>query len=196
MFTGLSVFLYSNFEVLPLDGYLEAGLYADGVDYSGEREVLRQDKGFAITRPNSRWGVAKKTLRTRLGAECDLMLVNPYRHGYVQVMTEPKFDRGLENFADDVIRSYQHSDHELFAPSISGFKLRQRRPLKPDGNLSGVELVFDLRVGGEELTYVAHLIQSAGHEDFFRVVAWSARRRFTHLEDEMRRALDSFRLLP
>ena len=55
---------------------------------------------------------------------------------------------------------------------------------------------LDLRVGGEELTYVAHLIQSAGHEDFFRVVAWSARRRFTHLEDEMRRALDSFRVLP
>src|SRR5437870_8377341 len=43
VFTGLSVFLYSNFEVLPLDGYLEAGLYADGVDYSSDREVLRQD---------------------------------------------------------------------------------------------------------------------------------------------------------
>jgi hypothetical protein len=199
IFTGLSLFLYINFELLPVDGYLEAGLYSSMVDYSGDREVQRKDKKYAITRPSAKWGVAKKGLMNQLGAGGELMLVNPYRHGYVQVMSDGVFGRTLDQYVDEIINTYRNDVREvrvgIWSPSMSGFKLRDRRPLKRADGMQGVELTFDLRIGGEELTYVEHILRPAGRDEFHRVHGWSARRRFAQIEEEMRRALDSFRLL-
>ena len=199
MFTGLSLFLYMNFELLPVEGYWEAGWYSGMVDYSGEREVQQKDRGYAITRPSVKWGVAKQTLMHQLGAEGELMLVNPHRRAYVQVMAEPVVGRNLDVFVDEVIKSYREGRNDLhadlLAPKMGGFKLRQRGPLKRPDGLQGVELLFDLRIGPEEFTFVEHILQPAGRDEFFRINGWASRRRFSHVEEELRRAIDSFRLL-
>jgi hypothetical protein len=199
LFTGLGFFLYTKIELMPVDSYLEAGLYSSMIDYSGDREVQRKDRGYAITRPTAEWGVAKKGLMVQLGVDGELMLVNPHRHAYVQVITEPVFGRSLEAYADSIIKSYQEDRREahvgLFSPKIGGFKLRDRRSLKRADGLQGIELFFDMRVGGEEISYLEHILQPAGREEFFRINGWTSRRRFSQLEEELRRGIDSFRLI-
>jgi hypothetical protein len=199
-FTVLSLFLYSNLELLPIDGYLEAGLYSSMVDYSGEREVKRKDKGFAITRPSAKWGVAKTAMLDQLGVTCDLMLANPHGRGYVQINTEPVFGRGLDEFVDGLIQFYRNENREIrvgiWRPTMGGFKLRERRPMKAVVGMQVVELVFDMHLGGQELTYLDHVVLAAGHDEFYLVQGWTARRRFALMEEELRRALDSFRVLP
>ena len=95
---------------------------------------------------------------TQLGAEGELMLVNPQRRAYVQVLAEPVFGRKLDVFVDEVVKSYQEGRNDvhagLWAPKMGGFKLHQRGPLKRTDGLQGFELVFDLHVGPEELTFV------------------------------------------
>jgi hypothetical protein len=185
---------------LPVDGYLEAGLNSGMVDYSGEREVTRKDKGFAITRPSAKWGVARKTLLDQLGVTCDLMLANPQGRCYVQVNTDPVFGRMLDAYVDDLIRSYRNENREvrvgILKPTMGGFKLRERRPMKVVDGVQIVEMVFDMHLGGQELTYVDHIVLAAGRDEFYLVQGWTARRRFALMEEELRRALDSFRVLP
>ena len=199
-FTVLSLFLYSNLELLPVDGYVEAGIYSSMVDYGGDREVTRNDKGFAITRPSAKWGVAKKPLLDQFGAHCDLMLVNAHRHSYVQVNTEPVFGRSLDRYVDEVIQAYQQENREvrvgIWASAMGGFKLRNRQPARMVNGAEVVELLFDMRLGGQELTYLEYVVLGAGRHTFFRVHAWSARRRFAQVEQELRQALESFRVLP
>ena len=199
IFTGLSLFLYMNFELLPVEGYWEAGWYSGMIDYSGDREVQQKDRGYSITRPNVKWGVAKQSLKLQLGVEGDLLLVNPQRRAYVQVLAEPVFGRSLDAYVDEVVKSYREDRNDLhvglWAPKSGGFRLRQRGPLKRVDGLQGVELLFDLHVGPEELTFVEHILQPAGRNEFFRVNGWASRRRFSHVEGEMRQAIDSFRLL-
>jgi hypothetical protein len=200
IFTGLSLVLYMNFELLPVDGYLEAGMQSSMIDYSGEREVQRKDRGYAITRPSAKWGVANHDLMIQLGPDGELLLVNPHRHAHVMVSADHVFGRSLEVYADDVIKSNRDQKRELhmgpWSPKVGGFKLRDRRPLKRADGLPGVELLFDMRVGGEEFTYVEHILQPAGRDEFFLIQGWTSRRRFAQLEEELRRALDSFRFTP
>ena len=198
--TILSLFLYSNIELLPFDGYLEGSFYSGMVDYSGEREITRKDEGFAITRPSAKWGIAKKAMQDQLGVTCDLMLANPHGRAYVQINMEPVFGRQLDAYVDELIRSYRNENREvrvgILRPTMGGFKLRERRPVKAIANTQVVELVFDLHLGGEELTYLDHIVLAANHDEFYMVQGWTARRRFARMEDELRRALDSFRVLP
>jgi hypothetical protein len=101
---------------------------------------------------------------------------------------------------DDLIQTYRSENREvqvgILRPTLGGFKLRERRPVKAIGGMQVAELVFDLHLGGQELTYVDHIILAPGHDEFYLVQGWTARRRFTHMEEELRRALDSFRVLP
>jgi hypothetical protein len=200
VFTGASLFLYTNVELMPVDGYVEAGLNSGMIDYGGDREVQRKEKGYAITRPNKKWGVAKKGFMLQMGAQGDLMLVNPYGHAYVQVMADPVFGRSLENYTDEVIKSYRevrgNAQLGMWAPKVGGFKLRDRRPLKRGDGLQGIELTFDLSYGNEQQTYVEHIFKPAGRDEFYRVPGWTSKQRFAHMESELRGAIDSFRLIP
>jgi hypothetical protein len=199
-FTVLSFFLYSNLELLPVDNFLEAGFLASQIDYSGDREVVRKDAGFSITRPSAKWGIARQALVDSMDAQCDLMLVNAYRHCYVQVSREALFGRSLDEFADAIIKVYQEEDRPQrrspWNPTRGGFKLRQRRALPQADGTEAVEMVFDLKFNRQDFSYIEHVYQAADRDTFYRVLAWSARRRFTQMEPELRRAVDSFRLLP
>ena len=57
-------------------------------------------------------------------------------------------------------------------------------------------MLFDVRLAGQSLTYRARLLKKKNATDVFALIAWAHRRRFPHLEEEFRRAMDSFRFLP
>src|SRR5262249_31547124 len=110
------------------------------------------------------------------------------------------FGRALDRYVDEIIQVYQNDNRDvrvgIWAAAMGGFKLRQRQPARPINGAQVVELLFDMRLGGQELTYLEYVVQSDRRENFYRVHAWSARRRFAAVEEELRRALDSFRMLP
>jgi hypothetical protein len=198
-FTVLSLFLYSNAELLPVDGLLETGVVSSQLDYAGEREVSLPAKKFAITRPNAHWGVAKESLVQQMEADCDIMLVNPRKQAYVQATLIELDGQSADEFVDDVIKWYKEelpNGRPVWEPRASGFKLRARRKLPPENGMQVTELVVELHVSGQDLTYVDRIIQAEGRDLVFRVRGWAPRRRFGQMEAEIRRALDSFRILP
>jgi hypothetical protein len=200
LFTGASIFLYTNVELMPVDGYVEAGFNSGMIDYGGDREVQRKDKGYAITRPNARWGVAKQGFMMQMGAEGDLMLVNPYRHAYVQIMADGVFNRTLETYTEEVIKSYRdahrHGPPGMWGPQVARFQLRDSKKLTLRDGLDGRELIFDMSFGNEQDTYVEHIIHSAARDEFYRIPGWTSKKRFAQMESELRGAIDSFRLIP
>src|SRR5262249_37432444 len=183
----------------PIDGFLETGIVSSQVDYTGEREVTRPAKKFAITKPSPRWGVAKESLIHQMEAECDVMLVNARKQTYVQVMVIEMNGEGFDEFVDAVIKSYKEehpAGRPIWEPPNSGFKLRDRRKLPPENGMQATELLLDLRVLGQDMTYLERVIQADGRDLVFRVRGWAPKRRFAQMEPEIRRALDSFRILP
>jgi hypothetical protein len=199
-FTVLSFFLYSSMELLPVDGFFEAGMLSSQIDYSGDREVVRKDAGFSITRPSAKWGIARQAMLDSMDSKCDVMLVNAYRHCYVQVSRDGLFGRSLDEFVDAIIKVYQEDERPgrkgLWNRTRGGFKLRQRRALPPADGAELVELAFDLNYNGQDFSYVEHVYLAGKRDTFYRVLAWTARRRFPQMEPELRRSVDSFRLLP
>lgn len=196
--TVFSVFLYSNVELLPVDGLLDTGFIASQVDYTSEREVTRPAKKFAITKPSPRWGIARESLIRQMDAECDLMLVNARKQTYVQVFMVELNGESVDEFVDDVIKSYKDDrpGRPAWEPPSAGFKLRARQKLPPENGMQATELLIDLRVMGQDITYLERVIQAEGRDLAFRVRGWAPKRRFPQMEPEIRRALDSFRVLP
>jgi hypothetical protein len=197
--TVLSAFLYSNVELLPIDGFLEAGVVSSQVDYTGDREVSRPTKKFAITRPSPRWGVAKESLVRQMDADCDVMLVNARKQTYVQATLIELNGESVDEFVDDVIKSYREehpAGRPPWEPPNTGFKMRSRKKLPPAEGMQVTELLVDLRVTGQDMTYVDRIIRAEGRDLVFRVRGWAPKRRFVQMETEIRRALDSFRILP
>jgi hypothetical protein len=197
--TVFSAFLYSNVELLPIDGFLETGIISSQVDYTGEREVTRPAKKFAITKPSPRWGVARESLVQQMDAECDVMLVNARKQTYVQVTMIEMNGASVDEFVDDVIKSYKEehpAGRPIWEPPNTGFKLRGRRNLPPENGMQATELLVDLRVSGQDMTYLDRIVQAEGRDLVFRLRGWAPKRRFVQMEAEIRRALDSLRILP
>jgi hypothetical protein len=198
-FTGLSFFMYTNLELLPMDGFFESRFLSGQVDYSGELEVSRPNEHFAITRPSTKWGVAKASLLQQMEIDGDLLLVNAHKQMFVEISTIELGGANPEQYVDQIIRSYQEDNRPPqfgWEKRVSGFKLRHRQTNRPADDLRMTELLLDVRVEGEDRTCVDRLLVSGASGRTFRVVGWTPRRRFVQLEAELRRALDSFRVLP
>jgi len=202
VFTVLSLFLYASFELFDVDGALRSGILSSEIDYSGGYEITRPLKGYAITRPTPKWGVARDSLVRQLELECDLLLVNAVKDCYVEVLIVEMGAWSLEQFEDEVIKSYQENQTRgagaarNASQTLSDFKLRDRRLLPPAEGMRSAELLIDVRVGGQDTTFLDRTVREEHGTRAFRVRAWAARRRFPRSEIEMRRALDSFRILP
>src|SRR5262249_43971276 len=72
-------------------------------------------------------------------------------------------------------------------------KVRHTRRLKLQGRADVAELLLDVRLAGEGRTYLVRLVKQDG--DLFVLRGWTQKRRFAQMEPEIRKALDSFRLL-
>jgi hypothetical protein len=202
-FTGLSLFAYSTGELFGVGEQVREGLWGDEINRGGPLEVVREPERFAITRPSARWGVARPEMVDRLNLDGELVLANLRLDAYVSVMVQP-LPRGqsLDQCREEVLRPFRDAGNagpagrRNFAPRLSGFKLRDNRRLPSADGADRAEVVFEVRVAGQLLDYVAHVVRPQRGDSYYVIHGWAQRRRFAQAEPDLRKALASFRLLP
>lgn len=196
--TVLTGFAFSRGEVFDR---VREQVAAGQVEKGGPMEVVREKDGFAITRPSRAWGIASKEYAQEVGAGDDLLLANPARNTFLQVMRQDAGPMTLDQFKDnflDEFRDERPAGKKKLGDLMrfSNFSLRESRRLPPQGGAEVAEVLFDVKLAGQNLTYRARLVKPKGGTEVYALVAWAHKRRLEQIEPEVRRALDSFRLLP
>jgi Domain of unknown function (DUF4190) len=201
--TGLSVFAYVSFELFGLDSVLREPQWAGKLDYSGRLEIVRSKEGFAITRPSEKWGVYNDTeFELANWVRPDLLLVNVAEDGYLLVwpILVPNHwsldqcrERALDDFRDgDLMNGPSRNRLHLRAARLD---VRHTKHLPTVNNTEGVEILVDKSVGGQHRTYVVRVLKRQGDDQMYLVAGGTSSRRFGRLEAQLRKGLDSFRIL-
>jgi hypothetical protein len=168
---------------------------AGEVDRTGPMEVVRPRDGYAITRPSPAWGVATPAFAEEMKVGDDLLLANPARNAFLEVSRQNAGRQTLDQFRERFLDGYRGADNDD-PMHFSHFSLRQTRRLPPLDGAEVMEVVFDVKLLGQSLTYQVRLVKPAAGTAVYAVLAWTHKRRLEQIEPEVRRALDSFRLLP
>jgi hypothetical protein len=198
-FTGLTMFAVSREEIF--DKFREQ-VHAGEADYSGPMEIIRAAEGFAITRPTARWGVARESFEDEDGGNKGLILANVGKDAYVQVLSETvEPHKSLEKCMDDFVASLRTSpksfviNRKQIPARTTAVKVHESRRLPAVNGMEIVEVRIDLRLAGHPLSYLARVCKRDGSSHSYVIDAWVLNRRFAQVEPEMRKALDSFRIL-
>jgi len=199
IFTGLFVFAIAKGEVFGVGDQVRERLLGNQVDRSGPLEIRRPLHGFAITRPTARWGVASAKLVKEVGAHCDLMLLQASKDTRVSVSSN---DNGLsiEDLRDDMARRFRELpnapiDFQKPEPRVSDVVVRKNQLLPPTDGAERAELLIDLREAGQSVTFLIRIVRTTRTNKVYVIQGWAQRQRYLEMEGEIRRALDSFKLL-
>jgi hypothetical protein len=199
--TGLTVvtgFAYSRGEIFDQVREQMAG---GRVDRDGPMEVVRRKEGYAITRPSPAWGVASPEYAHELKAGDDLLLVGPGREAFLRVIREEVGRMTLDQYRDSFLEGYRDErvagGKKNFGDLMryTEFSLRESTRLPPQDGAEAEEVVFDVKLAGQKLTFRARLLKPRGDTHVYAVIAWMTKRRRAQVEPGVRRSLDSFRLL-
>jgi hypothetical protein len=196
-FTALTVFAFSRGELFGVGDQIRAQTMAGRVDHGGPLEIVRQPPGFKIVRPNERWGIARADLQRELGNDSTLMLVNTAHDDYVDVSVDQLNGRTLDAYRNSLVESYRHPEAaELIGRrQISDVKVKANRQLATQDGMEMGEVLLDLRVTGQRMTFLIRVVRAVGSGKVFIVRGWSMRRRFPLNEPELRKVIDSFEVL-
>jgi hypothetical protein len=203
VFTGLTVFTITKGEWFEAaGGKARRYVLRSQVDYGGPLEIVKAAEGFAITRPSWDWGVAKADMARGMAPDSKLVLLNLEEDASIDItVDEVGPGQSLKQHADRIEAAFQDpSGRALFGPGesglrVSGYKLRQRHTLPADGNVEREELLLDVKIATNSMTFLIRLFKARGTTRAYVVRARAPAGRFAHVEADMRRALDSFRLL-
>jgi hypothetical protein len=196
------------FTVIALLAYSKAELFDEArqtlllgkVDRSGPLEVVREKDGFAITRPSQKWGVAGARAIKNAKSDSRVLLVHGGKDAYLDVGVEQVGALGIEQCRDQMVEGIRHEAGNGVLGEQPGirrtdFHLRESRRLPPLGNAAVAEVLFDVRVMGQPVTFLIRLFKDEQTGRLFLVRGWVHRRRFGDVEADFRKAMDSFRLL-
>jgi hypothetical protein len=199
LFTVVTSFAFSSGQLF--DGVRDLTV-SSRVDRTGPLEVIRAKDGFAIRRPSKEWGVASDELMKEVSPEGLILLVEPRKAAYVEVTKHDADGQSLEKFRDLFLDGFK--DNAPGAPRKNmedlgrpqNFKLQgsQRLPALADGS-EVLEVQFTVKIMGQNLAYLVHLVKPKRSAFAYAVTAWAYRSRMSRVEEELRKALDSFRLL-
>jgi hypothetical protein len=201
--TALSLFAYLSFELFGLDSILREPQWAGKLDYSGPLEVIRSKEGFAITRPSEKWGIYNDPhFEFANWVRPDLLLVNIAEDGYLIVWPilvpnqwnlESCRQRALDEFrTGDLLTGPSRSKLNLHA---TRFEVQRTKQLPTMNGTEGVEMLVDKSVGGQHRTYLFRVLRKQGDDQMYLVAGGTNHHRFARLEAQLRRGLDSVRLL-
>ncbi|HEV3116803.1 MAG TPA: DUF4190 domain-containing protein [Gemmataceae bacterium] len=195
IFTGVSLFALSRDELF--DRFREK-IHANEADYSGPMEIIRAGEGFAITRPTPKWGVARETV----GEGAALLLVDVGKNAYLQVQPAAiEWGKGLDQCLDEYLKALRETPGVVAIngkhrpAKTSRVRVHESRRLPPVKGMEILEVRVDLRVAGQPFSYLVWACRKNGAAPAFVVSAWAPSRRLAQLEPELRRGLDSFRIL-
>jgi hypothetical protein len=205
-FTTLTVFALARGDLFGLGAFARERQLGGQIDRTGPDEVVRPQQGFSLTRPTRRWGVAVNSEAVNglldypevepLLSRPDLLLVEPRRNAYVDVEQSrggPFRDLdGLQNYALEELRSGPpgRRDGPMHNASV---RVESQSDLGRSGNGLGRELVVDVMCGQAWRMIVRLYVVDNGRSYIVR--GFSPRRPFKANEEELRQALDSFRVL-
>ena len=201
--TGLSLFAYLSFELFGLDSVLREPQWAGKLDYSGELKITRSKEGFEITRPSEKWGVYNDTrFEFANWVRPDLLLVNVSEDGYllcwpILVPNHWSLDqcreKALDDFRDGDLMNGPSRNRLHFRPAH--LEVRHTKHLPTVDNTEGVEMLVEKNVGGQHRTYMVRVLKKQNDDQMYLVAGGTASRRFGRLESQLRKGLDSFRIL-
>lgn len=197
IFTGLTALAASNWELFALDDRLRETVMGGQVDRTGPLEIIRAEDGFAISRPSNRWGVRPPGSKTDDDVDAKVMLIHPAKDTYVDVLVEDLFFRTLDQYKEDVLKSFREQPDAKKEPGlrIRGLNVLQDRRLPTQQGAEVIELSLHARVSGQPIQYLIRIIHPPGKGQVYLVRGWTHRSRYARMEAEVRQALDSFRLL-
>jgi hypothetical protein len=208
LFTGLTAVVLSNNELFGLDAWAREQMLRRQLDTTGPLEVVVADKGFTITRPSSRWGRVKDNqlddeALSRFQEGRDLLLAQLARYAFIDV----RVVRGLPrltveqcgqtvraDFGAEGVRNPWAADDEQDGPPVRA-SIESERRLPTAGKLEGREMVWQVRSGRRQLTFLVRLYKEP-NGPLYIVRGYTQKRRFSGVKDELERALDSFHVLP
>ncbi|MBY0522476.1 MAG: hypothetical protein K2R98_03725 [Gemmataceae bacterium] len=202
-FTGLFVVAMARGELFGVGDSVRERLMGDEVESKGPLEVRRPEQGFVITRPSVKWGVAKPSLALKLTENSDeLLLVNLSKDAYIDVENEWLAGRSFDSLRDEVVRRFRDNGalndldgKSKFRPKLTDLTVRQNQRLPTANGMDQAELLLDVRVGGAWMTFLIRLLKHENSNRVYLIRAWAQRRRFPEVEPDIRRAMDSFRVL-
>jgi hypothetical protein len=202
LFTGLTLFAYSTGELFGVGDQVRERMLGGRVDYSGPLEIVRPDQGFKITRPSEKWGVARPDLARQFQNTGNLLLVNAARDAYVDVSVMPAVGRGIDALRQDVVKSFEDEQRNGAAGKekdemrrVMTVKVRDSRRVEGAAGYEVGEVVLDVRVPGGTLTYLIHVVKKPKAARAYLVRGWTARRRYPQEEADLRKVIDSFRIV-
>src|SRR5947209_8046285 len=148
VFTGLTLFAYSAFEVFGVGGQVREKMMGHQIDRAGPLEVVRARDGFAIPRPSRQWGVARPDLVKELDNDSDLMLVQPALDAFLDVTVADLANRTLEQYRDQVLDGFRgnaggpaaNPGDPFHRPT--GLKVRKEHRLPAAGHVEGIEVLL------------------------------------------------------
>jgi hypothetical protein len=167
---------------------------AGQVDRSGPMEIVRPADGFAITRPSRAWGVPSDDfIQTQDLIPGDgLLLFNPAKNAFLQVQRHRPGRMSLDEYRRQFLDEYRQG----FPRGFSDFHERDTRLLPPKDGADIVEVRFDVKHGLQNLTYWVRFVKPSDRaNDVYVISVWTNHGRLEDIEPEVRRSLDSFRLL-
>jgi hypothetical protein len=209
-FGTLTLFAFSNGEVFNPGAWVRQRSLQGQVDTDGPLEVVVADSGFALTRPSVKWGqvpaghlddpalaVAQKDL--------DLLLVQPARYAFLDARRDASNALlGLDQWQTKVLepfrppavrRPFAPPDDEGVPRLPTRAQVRENRRLPAADGVQGREMVLDVQALGQHWTYLVRLLRKGNTGPVYVVRAYSRARDFPRVEDDLRRGLDSFRIL-
>jgi hypothetical protein len=201
--TGLSLFAYVSVELFGLDGLMREPQWAGKLDYSGSLEIVRSREGFAITRPSEKWGQYRDP-QQQLGAMSreELLLVNVAEDGYIVCWPRPvPAQSSLERCREKALEDFRNADlisgSDRISPKLraSVFEVHPAKHLPTVGETQSVEMIVDKTLGGQRRTFLLRVVRKQGDDQMYLVAGGTARHRFSRLEPQLRKGLDSFRVL-
>jgi hypothetical protein len=201
VFTGLTLFAHSKGELLGVGDQLRMLELGGQADFTGPLEIVRAEQGYKITRPSERWGVARHELARQFHDESNLLLINPAREAYVDVTVSPVlFNQGIDDLRQQVVRNFTESErNQANTPEgfrrISGVKVRESKRVKAEDGYEVGEVILDAKSMNLPWTYLVQVVKKSLGKKAYVVRSWTPKRRFPQEEEDMRRVVESLRIL-
>jgi hypothetical protein len=202
LFTGLTIFAFSNKEVFGMGNWARAQALAPIVDNSGPLEVARP--AFAITRPAETWGVLTATPKDpivkAMDNKSDLALVEMFSYAFIDVKIDTFRGRDLAVYQQQLVSELnphrQHSnmfdDPDDGKPQVISKVIRSDdvRPPTLGNGFTEREAVLEVSSGRQTWTMLVHLYQKG--QTVYVVRCYVPKTHFARVESDFHKALDSF----
>jgi hypothetical protein len=209
VFTVLALLAFSTGELFGLGGKMHEFQLADQIDRGGPLEIVRADKGFIITRPSARWGVAidnqlEEQLLEALQKDRDLILVQPAQYACIDVRVESWAKVfSLQELQTHLLTDLQAppGNQPLGEDNLQRFfRVTQVQvpqavhELPETDKAKGGEMIVDLRCGNQPWRMIYRFYKTPAGK-LFVLRGYAQKRRFPAVQPEITQALDSFHLL-